>query len=121
MQSQGGQLAAPDATRVQANDIGTNQQAQGRPVPEDYGVVLDSAARHIEPGHEPIGVMRWSSFMRELHMSVTVAHAHACKRIDDDAYALAAAEFIFPVHGLRSEEHTSETQSLMRISYAVFF
>src|SRR3546814_20108190 len=44
--------------------------------------------------------MRWSSFMRELHMSVTVAHAHACNRIDDDAYALAAAEFIFPVHGL---------------------
>src|SRR3546814_2442630 len=25
-----------------------------------------------------------------------------------------------PVDGLRSEEHTSETQSLMRISYAVF-
>src|SRR3546814_962788 len=104
MQSQGGQLAAPDATRVQANDIGTNQQAQGRPVPEDYGVVLDSAARHIEPGHEPIGVMRWSSFMRELHMSVTVAHAHACKRIDDD----------------RSEEHTSELQSLMRNPSDVF-
>src|SRR3546814_4630656 len=26
----------------------------------------------------------------------------------------------YPVHQLRSEEHTSELQSLMRISYAVF-
>src|SRR3546814_4788027 len=26
----------------------------------------------------------------------------------------------FPTHGMRSEEHTSELQSLMRISYAVF-
>src|SRR3546814_6847602 len=26
----------------------------------------------------------------------------------------------FEVHGIRSEEHTSELQSLMRISYAVF-
>src|SRR3546814_5340250 len=26
----------------------------------------------------------------------------------------------FPAHGRRSEEHTSELQSLMRISYAVF-
>src|SRR3546814_18416688 len=78
MQSQGGQLAAPDATRVQANDIGTNQQAQGRPVPEDYGVVLDSAARHIEPGHEPIGVMRWSSCMRELQIGRATCRERMC-------------------------------------------
>src|SRR3546814_4210283 len=32
-----------------------------------------------------------------------------------------AAQIYAPaVHGLRSEEHTSELQSLMRISYAVF-
>src|SRR3546814_2134149 len=31
-----------------------------------------------------------------------------------------AASFDLAVHGLRSEEHTSELQSLMRISYAVF-
>src|SRR3546814_6712354 len=31
-----------------------------------------------------------------------------------------AAEVIFTVKWLRSEEHTSELQSLMRISYAVF-
>src|SRR3546814_5588707 len=27
---------------------------------------------------------------------------------------------VMPLHGFRSEEHTSELQSLMRISYAVF-
>src|SRR3546814_2685615 len=33
----------------------------------------------------------------------------------------AIAENIFSAIGNRSEEHTSELQSLMRISYAVFF
>src|SRR3546814_4854073 len=33
--------------------------------------------------------------------------------------AIVAAA-IFPLAGMRSEEHTSELQSLMRISYAVF-
>src|SRR3546814_5402878 len=33
---------------------------------------------------------------------------------------IAAAMFAFAVPGTRSEEHTSELQSLMRISYAVF-
>src|SRR3546814_6501200 len=35
------------------------------------------------------------------------------------SYALGASAFKFV--GFRSEEHTSELQSLMRISYAVFF
>src|SRR3546814_4301182 len=33
--------------------------------------------------------------------------------------AIAALSFLLP-QGMRSEEHTSELQSLMRISYAVF-
>src|SRR3546814_3549489 len=36
------------------------------------------------------------------------------------AMALVAAVSVFGEFGLRSEEHTSELQSLMRISYAVF-
>src|SRR3546814_2004695 len=35
--------------------------------------------------------------------------------LDDDAL-----RFLGRAHGVRSEEHTSELQSLMRISYAVF-
>src|SRR3546814_9738916 len=34
--------------------------------------------------------------------------------------AAAEAQFVEPEQGERSEEHTSELQSLMRISYAVF-
>src|SRR3546814_3131745 len=36
------------------------------------------------------------------------------------AYAAVLAQIEKDVQGLRSEEHTSELQSLMRISYAVF-
>src|SRR3546814_6527871 len=35
-------------------------------------------------------------------------------------YGLSASQVLAAVRGQRSEEHTSELQSLMRISYAVF-
>src|SRR3546814_8518754 len=41
---------------------------------------------------------------------------HACPRL----IAVCTAHDQFGDHGVRSEEHTSELQSLMRISYAVF-
>src|SRR3546814_7602306 len=42
--------------------------------------------------------------------------------VPDGPLLLVANEFFdaLPVHPLRSEEHTSELQSLMRIPYAVF-
>src|SRR3546814_3201241 len=41
--------------------------------------------------------------------------------LEADARELARVEKVIPLgQGLRSEEHTSELQSLMRISYAVF-
>src|SRR3546814_10831252 len=43
--------------------------------------------------------------------------AHACLRIGDSTIFLVDE---IPEWGSRSEEHTSELQSLMRISYAVF-
>src|SRR3546814_3110178 len=39
---------------------------------------------------------------------------------DPQAWLFQRAGWSFPIAGLRSEEHTSELQSLMRISYAVF-
>src|SRR3546814_5353732 len=53
------------------------------------------AARVLRPG----GRLLLSSLARHEHRSVVEAYGHA---------------------NLRSEEHTSELQSLMRISYAVF-
>src|SRR3546814_9303477 len=51
-----------------------------------------------------------------------VDEAHAANRIAADADAGRLAEAILRglIDGFRSEEHTSELQSLMRISYAVF-
>src|SRR3546814_4983493 len=40
--------------------------------------------------------------------------------MDDDAGDVALAQYAHQFVGARSEEHTSELQSLMRISYAVF-
>src|SRR3546814_1823754 len=41
-------------------------------------------------------------------------------RRTDVAYRVSTRSCRRPAHALRSEEHTSELQSLMRISYAVF-
>src|SRR3546814_4668761 len=49
----------------------------------------------------------------------TDAHEVAWKRIVDFVHANSAARICLQL-GHRSEEHTSELQSLMRISYAVF-
>src|SRR3546814_2656583 len=53
-----------------------------------------------------------------------VVHAGAAERIDAHAHAGAAdqveVEHVAQVFDVRSEEHTSELQSLMRISYAVY-
>src|SRR3546814_5506697 len=40
--------------------------------------------------------------------------------LDDELEEISSEDLIDPQHFLRSEEHTSELQSLMRISYAVF-
>src|SRR3546814_5280365 len=40
--------------------------------------------------------------------------------VADDTATVHVAHQVHPCAGLRSEEHTSELQSLMRISYAVF-
>src|SRR3546814_2115783 len=46
--------------------------------------------------------------------------ALATKRAVEDFAAVAGSALAFFGHATRSEEHTSELQSLMRISYAVF-
>src|SRR3546814_3067622 len=51
------------------------------------------------------------------HASALPARAGACRLLGDAGGALAPLQ-LRPY--LRSEEHTSELQSLMRISYAVF-
>src|SRR3546814_4201122 len=49
-------------------------------------------------------------------------HDNVCRRLCvDTASVVVAVDYrMAPEHPFRSEEHTSELQSLMRISYAVF-
>src|SRR3546814_2476067 len=46
-----------------------------------------------------------------------ISRQHALGRVPDFEHTLPT---LVPTYGGRSEEHTSELQSLMRISYAVF-
>src|SRR3546814_9419903 len=52
--------------------------------------------------------------------SLNDSHVHVLENARQGT-AIAAPEIGKDRDGLRSEEHTSELQSLMRISYAVFF
>src|SRR3546814_2855464 len=64
-----------------------------------------------EPGREwaPSGQFRWDPVRRSVHR-----RRSGCGQASWDLPARKSA------HPCRSEEHTSELQSLMRISYAVF-
>src|SRR3546814_10714999 len=82
----------------------TGVQTCALPILED----LRRAARLFEPAHETSGgIDGWVS----MELSPLIA--------DDTEASVAAAKRIH-AQGQRSEEHTSELQSLMRISYAVF-
>src|SRR3546814_6739065 len=66
----------------------------------------DFAMRHVDDAHQP-------EAQREPHGGENVDRrdAEAVEDLSDEESG---------VHMVRSEEHTSELQSLMRISYAVF-
>src|SRR3546814_2964189 len=63
-----------------------------------------------------IGVLCWTA------ATITTAFAHDFEAVAALRVGVALAEAVlFPAAiSMRSEEHTSELQSLMRISYAVF-
>src|SRR3546814_1815324 len=75
-----------------------------------------SQARSAAPGRprppDPLGAAKWSARSRAAHGDVGSSirrPAHRCSGTGPPTH-----------HAGRSEEHTSELQSLMRISYAVF-
>src|SRR3546814_8716037 len=67
---------------------------------EEFGGAEAEAARHQQVGHP-------------LHRVVVVAHGAVVE-------AACVLQVLLDLDQVRSEEHTSELQSLMRISYAVF-
>src|SRR3546814_2953510 len=93
--------------------------------------------RSAHPGERPFARLSRGSSMPRLHRFALALAASTAMVAAGPAFAKAKAGEAAPIsdlvkavdipyqaftldNGLRSEEHTSELQSLMRISYAVF-
>src|SRR3546814_16777988 len=72
------------------------------------------SGRHHRRARPIFGPQR-RSFFQQFDMRLGIEAEPAEHRLDP-----LGAEFVGDPRGRRSEEHTSELQSLMRISYAVF-
>src|SRR3546814_2716683 len=96
--------------------IQTLEHAVGRPLFDrhHHGLKLTEAGRALQVQLAPI--------LDELRGAIgRVGGPDASLRLHLNVLPLFAQQRLFPrLPDLRSEEHTSELQSLMRISYAVF-
>src|SRR3546814_2548683 len=88
---------------------------------------VDEAANHIRELVDPDANIFWgSAFNDNLNGKIRVSVVATGIDSEVDVSAPRSQAFTFPTRTVtaqpetRSEEHTSELQSLMRISYAVF-
>src|SRR3546814_2925458 len=95
---------------------------------------LARGARHIDrvADKQPVGVRRIATWAGILTAGLLIPGGDARRAVGETGIAKALAVSVFDDGGIvsrsprdqvaliRSEEHTSELQSLMRISYAVF-
>src|SRR3546814_9803477 len=98
-------------------------------VPNAYGLV-GGAANAIAPGKRPVSSMTPTILLKEGKPFLATGSPGGSRIITtvlqvvlnvvDHGMNIAAATAASRVHHQRSEEHTSELQSLMRLSYAVF-
>src|SRR3546814_1602872 len=92
----------------------------------DRMAMLDTPAAHVptlslaDQARDPDGFAAAFGRSFERFGFAIVADHGIGQRLIDRAWALTEALFALPEDEKRSEEHTSELQSLMRISYAVF-
>src|SRR3546814_2415702 len=97
----------------QAGAGGAENPGRMRLIDDQYGVVAVGDGGEV--GHRcPIAVHRIKAFDRDPRRAGAAARAPAGDGV------VKGLRVIVGGGGARSEEHTSELQSLMRISYAVF-
>src|SRR3546814_3310641 len=103
---------------VCSSDLAGQHSALRGPVdqPQRRPQVAGCEARLLRAGH------RFHNRRHRPGSAACVEGLHRAHRVDSDLAAELLAGFLSQERGhrLRSEEHTSELQSLMRISYAVF-
>src|SRR3546814_9748474 len=104
---------AEDADQKHHDDGGERDRQQDR----EYCHLRRSYRPHRAVASPPVAVRR-----RRLHSSCfeTLAEPVLGPASPFETALRASSEFVNLFDFLRSEEHTSELQSLMRISYAVF-
>src|SRR3546814_5509438 len=101
----------PCATRFRSARVG-----------QEFAVIADQAARRAAEGDARLAAARRAHVgkvgLADLHLLDDRA-AMLVVDVDDDGF-IGFGALACLVLAIRSEEHTSELQSLMRISYAVF-
>src|SRR3546814_5837189 len=93
------------------------------PAPPDLTKTTVEAAEAfwvIKHGIKASGMPAWGKSMDEEYIWNMAAFLQVLPTLDEGEYQAMVARSGGHSHGGRSEEHTSELQSLMRISYAVF-
>src|SRR3546814_2065108 len=87
----------------------------------EIGFLPGTRVRSVGSAGDGVGEMGRDFIVAELVGGAADARDHSriveFDAVDDIGHGIEGAEL---QHGVRSEEHTSELQSLMRISYAVF-
>src|SRR3546814_6774873 len=80
-----------------------------------FGAFFPTATKQATARAAPDILRWWSELMVVPCVAIGGITVDNCRPLVE-----AGADFLCVIAGVRSEEHTSELQSLMRISYAVF-
>src|SRR5258706_8165446 len=96
LQTNRAELSAPDATRVEGEEVGCNAQAERRPVAAYQGVIGASPAGHLEPWKVARRGFGRLAFGVELHDPVGRAEAQAGHPGDHDAQPVAPPRPVGP-------------------------
>src|SRR3546814_3555349 len=84
---------------------------QGQPV-FDRGIFADAA--------DISSAVANAFYRRDVTTILTLVDEHDARRFTQDGLSLLRRDLVFELDIDRSEEHTSELQSIMRISYAIY-
>src|SRR5207245_9724695 len=96
LQTNRAEFPAPDATRIEGEEVGRNAQAERRPVTTYQGVISAFPAGHLEPRKVAGGSFGRFAFAMELHYTFRSAKAQAGHCVDDDAQPVDSAQVVVP-------------------------